>query len=148
MNSAVCYYAWNLFNENCELVLKTSVLETDTTLGKYLFVFLLTCLFESLFYFPIGKKQKVSNSKIVEQVLLLNSVTHPLVFFVFPYFLDRQGSDLFTYIWSAELFAFLVEAVLLKVRYRYSWTWALRASGLANLFSWTLGVWLQTINLL
>ena len=99
-------------------------------------------------YFAFVKFQKLTLIQILKQVLVLNLATHPIVFFVFPYFLEKTGSDIFTYIWTAEFFAFAIEAMILKLYYRYSWRSAVWASGLANLFSWSVGIWLQTLGLL
>jgi hypothetical protein len=148
MNSAICYYPWNLFSYECGLVLGTAVGRNHSSFLFYLGVFLLTCSLESIFYFIAAKKQKLTHSKTIEQILVLNLATHPIVFFIFPLLLEKAGSDILTYIWTAELFAFAIEALLLKFRYRYSWTMAILTSGLANLFSWSVGIWLQTINLL
>lgn len=148
MNSAICYYPWNLLSYECGLVLGTEVGQNHATLLFYLGIFLLTCSLESIFYFISAKTQKLKNSKIIEQILVLNLATHPIVFFIFPLVLEKTGSRIFTYIWTAELFAFAIEAILLKFRYRYSWTVAILTSSLANLFSWSVGIWLQEINLL
>ncbi len=148
MNSAACYYPWSLFSYECELVLGNILFQNQTRFLFYIGLFLLTCFFESIFYFPIGKWQKLSMPKIIEQILVLNLVTHPVVFFVFPYFIETTGGNVFTYIWMAELFAFLTECLILKYRYRYSWSAAVLTAGLANLFSWTAGIWLQTLGLL
>ncbi len=148
MNGATCYYPWKLFSYECGLVLGMDITRNQTTFLYYLGFFLLTCLLESGFYFISGKIQKLQNLKIIEQILVLNIATHPIVFFVFPYVLEKAGANIFTYIWIAEYFAFAVEAIILKFRYRYSWKLAIQTSGLANLFSWTAGVWLQAMNLL
>jgi hypothetical protein len=148
MNSASCYYAWNLLSYECGLVLGTEVGRNRTTVFFYLGFFLLTCLLESIFYFRAGQKKKLTPSKIIEQILVLNLATHPLVFFIFPMVLEKAGSTVFTYIWTAELFAFAVESILLVRRYHYSWTMAIMTSCLANLFSWSIGIWLQVMNLL
>lgn len=148
MNSAVCYYPWTIFSYECGLVLGTEVGQNQTSFLFYVGLFLLTCFLESIFYFISAKKYKLTNAKIVEQILVLNLATHPIVFFVFPYVLEKAGSDIFTYIWTAELFAFAIEAILLKFRYRYSWKMSFLTSGLANLASWSAGIWLQANNLL
>lgn len=148
MNSATCYYPWNLLSYECGLVLETSILRSQSSLLFYLGIFLMTCALESIFYFIFGKIQKLTTPNILQQILILNLATHPIVFFFFPYILEKAGSDIFTYIWTAELFAFVVESLILKVRYRYSWMIAILTSGLANLFSWSIGIWLQTQNLL
>jgi hypothetical protein len=148
MNSAVCYYPWNLFSYECELVLGHQLFQNQSSFLFYLGIFLMTCFLESIFYFLVGKWRKLTIPKIIEQILILNLATHPVVFFVFPYFVEGAGSDVFTYIWTAELFAFVIEALILKYRYRYSWALAILTSGLANLFSWTVGIWLQVKGIL
>ncbi len=148
MNGAACYYLWNLPSYECGLVLGTNISFNKASFAVYLQFFLLTCLFESIFYFYFGKLQKLVLPQILKQIFVLNLATHPIVFFAFPYFLEKMGSDVFTYIWTAELFAFTIEALILKFHYHYCWRKALGASGLANLFSWTVGIWLQTLGLL
>ena len=148
MNGVTCYYFWNLPRYECGLVLGTSISSNQVTFFAYLQFFLLTCFLESIFYFFFGKLQKLTSLKILKQIFILNLATHPIVFFIFPYFLEKAGSDIFTYIWSAEFFAFIIEALILKWYYHYPWKRAVWASGLANLFSWSVGVWLQAVGLL
>lgn len=107
---------------------------------RYLGFFLLTCVLEFPIYVWFSCPGNPWTSRF-RRVGLVNLATHPVVFFVAPSFGAAAGYTVAFTLACSEFFAFAVEAMLLKFRYRESWKRSFFASALANLFSWWVGLY-------
>jgi hypothetical protein len=111
----------------------------DVSLSAYAAVFLLNCLLEAPAYWLAGRKLGRSHREIAGQVVLLNLATHPLVYYGFPHVASTAEWSWLTMVTLCEIFAFTMEAVLLRIVWRYSWPMAIFASTAANFTSWQTG---------
>ena len=128
-----------LFNFNSELLGYTTApgfAASFTWALDYLWVFLKTCALESPFYFLIFRRQGYSYA--LGALFVANLLTHPAVYFVFPWLFNSY----LTMALAAEVFAPLVEAVFVALAVRgsgarpvFAVIWVI----LANLFSWQMG---------
>lgn len=112
----------------CASFLSVPTSPSGIALPYYLFLFALTFLLELPFY------------RSVRTTLILNLATHPAVIWLFPYLFE--GQERRTMVLWAELFAILLEFVLLFKLFRYPWKRALGLTLVANLFSWWAGQYL------
>lgn len=99
--------------------------------------YLITVLVEFLVLCPYARQTR--RSTIFFAVLLLNSLSLPVVWFVIPFLINRY----FEYLIVAEFFAVLSETVLLKVLLRFSYTRAAAASLTMNMASFVIGLTYQ-----
>ncbi|MBC7464537.1 MAG: hypothetical protein H7256_00970 [Bdellovibrio sp.] len=142
-----CLTPWalviNQFAEHSCGEIYTSGLPTDTlTLTQYLPFFLKTYAFELPFYYFFLRKI-FSTTKILRINLVINLATHPFIFIMLPLILVRFEFNYFQYLVVAEIFAPLVEALILNQLFKVRWQTAVVASLVANLISWTVGVLLS-----
>ena len=98
-----------------------------------------------LFFGWVGRQKMITT---IKQILILNLATHPIVFWVIPFVFNYFSLNALSYIVTAEMFALIIEMFILKFAFKVSWSRSFVASLCANLFSWSMGVWLQTLGLL
>ena len=104
----------------------------------WLVAFSLTYLLEAAVYqlpFVDSNQYKPRRRRLID-ALMINACTHPFVFLVLPLMISDHPT---VYVVVAELFAFVVEALLL-IRFGYKNSWRLSAA--ANVVSWLFGSWL------
>jgi hypothetical protein len=118
------------------------------TFWAYLLVFLVNCVLETPAYGIAGRMLGRPARTVLAQILLLNLATHPAVYFAWPALAGKLGWTLLTLYGISELFAFAVEAALLRAVWAYSWRSAALASALANLSSWWAGAYLSFFDFL
>jgi hypothetical protein len=106
---------------------------------KYALLFLGTVLFEIPIYFAFLRK-KVPIGSLVLWTLILNLATHPAVSFLIPRICAATESRLVDYVLWAEIFAPVVEALLLWKIARVNLGRAAVAALIANLLSWWAGI--------
>ena len=133
---------YNLFADNACAEIYSSGLPTDPlTFTDYLPYFLKTFILELPIYALILKSQQ-SFGKTLAANSLLNLATHPIIFILFPIILPKLGEfNYLNYLVAAEIFAPLVEAILLAKVFKLKIGWAVVSSVAANLFSWSVGVY-------
>lgn len=150
--NAHCFYIWNIIREfyfsetsslYCSAELQSFVQETDVTIPVYLKYFLITCCVEAMIYLPVGRSRDKGTQFLIQQILILNLVTHPFIFFALPKVFHSQGSSILVYVACAETFAFVIEALILRIKYNYPWLLATSTALIANVLSWTFGLWAQ-----
>ena len=95
-------------------------------------------LFYLLWYFL--KKRDNSSQKIIIIGLLASFATLPYVWFVFP---SLIGVSYSLYLVVAELFAFIIEAILYRYALNLTWKVAFLASFLCNLASLLFGLFIS-----
>lgn len=163
----MCVTPWGLFyhiligydGENiCFNYLNSTVVIDPVGALTYIKYFLTTLFLEFPIYYWLLRNQTLILSKnlgqrlpqsflrfnqlrkIIVTSILINLATHPIVFFVFPYMSGKGDWTFTTYLLVAEVFAPIVEAVILKFLFKLPVQKAAMAAILANLFSWTVGV--------
>lgn len=124
----------------CAVGLSQATYFSAMRLPRYLVYFAVTCLLEAPFY--IGGARQLSPARTLKQILWLNLSTHPLVTFAFPFLFSLAHRQEIQTILTSELFAWTVEAMILRWAYGYSQARALVLSLTANLFSWGMGPYL------
>lgn len=130
-------------NPNCTDIYQSAIVNDAGGFAEYLPVFFMTYILE----FPIYFIFLFRNSSIVRMVLIgliLNVATHPFIYKVLPPILAKWDMSYLEYLIIAEIFAPTIEAILLKKVFHTSWKIAFWAAILANLFSWTIGVYWQS----
>ena len=93
-----------------------------------------------LFFYPVGKGVIKSRWNILTIVTLGNSITHPIVLFLF---LKGPYSYLVGVV-LAESFAVISETFIHRYLLQISWGRAFWGSLMANLLSWQLGTLMTT----
>lgn len=162
MTAISCYYPLTIIEgllstQNlsvmCSSELESSMLMHNISWLSYLFILFLTILLEYPFFlffkFLKNKKDKIWDVRdLIKSSLILtialNLATHPLVIWFFSFLSEKLSLNVLHYVAGAEAFAYLVEILLLRFVYRFSWKGSILASTLANTWSWTFGVWCQT----
>ncbi len=99
----------------------------------YLYIFLQSNILEIPIYWLCFRK-KLSFKSTAISVTAINSLTHPIVFFVFMNFHQSYLQNILL----AEAFAISTEALFFSRVLKLSWPSAIFASVLANLISWQL----------
>ncbi len=107
---------------------------SDPYLLSFLKAFLWTVLVEFLVFYPFARNLRVS--KAFAAVLLVNSLSLPIVWFVIPLIVNSY----LTYAILAEPFAVLSEAALLRILLRFSYKRATAASLTMNMASFLVGL--------
>ncbi len=107
---------------------------------EYLKIFFATIVLEAPFYFFLSKD--ASLLKKTQNLVLFNLITHPLVYFVFPYVGFRFATSYVSMLIAAEIFAPLVEGALYLCFQKKNRATALALILGANIFSWWAGAWL------
>lgn len=136
------YLIYNLFADNACSEIYSSGLPSDAmTLTEYLPYFIKTFILELPIYALILKSQQ-NFTKNLAATSLLNLATHPIIFILFPMVLPKLGDfNYLNYLVAAEIFAPLVESLLLIKVFKLKIGWAVVSAAAANLFSWSLGVY-------
>lgn len=130
-----CFYPWVIVKPLsilCSTVLDQPMALTDISFKFYLLLFAVTNLLE----FPFYKFN-------LKRTLILNLATHPFVIWGLPYVAKSLDWTILEYLFVAEALAFIVEAFILRLTFKYSWVSAFAVAVTANLFSWSVGVWFQ-----
>ncbi len=104
----------------------------------YIYFLALTLLFETPIYYFLLKREFPA-LKILRISLVVNLLTHPLVFLVFPQIADHYGITYGWYVLYAESFAFIVECLALCIVFKTPVFKSIQSSLAANLFSWLIG---------
>ena len=132
---------WNLFNAHqCSEIYELTTLTEPFSFTEYLPFFLKTFALELPIYFLF--LQTLKNIPTVLKInAVLNLATHPIVFFVIPIILAYLGATYLHYLAVAEIFAPLIEALILFRIYKLSLGRSLTAAICANLFSWSVGIY-------
>ncbi len=130
-------------NPGCTEIYQSAVTTDAGGLAEYLPVFLMTCLLEFPIYFLFLFRQS-SFIRLVLIGFLLNLATHPIVYLGMPILFSKWELNYLQYLLIAEFFAPFVEAILLRKVFHTSWRMAIWAATVANLFSWTVGVYWQS----
>ncbi len=137
------FFAHDLVEAGCRISLESVAVQIDyPAFSHYLWVFFLTCLLESPFYYLALKKQHPKILKVILILLTCNLATHPIVYFLLPYLGLKENLQYIYVLIGAEIFAPLVEIFLIVLFFRAN---KIGASGLifiANIFSWWIGVYL------
>jgi len=107
---------------------------------EYLPFFLKTMLLEfPIYYFFLRKAYRLDKILLIN--FLINLATHQIIFLAMPSVFIKLDFNYYQYLMIAEIFAPTVEALLLRFAYKLNWKTAILASVLANLFSWTVGIY-------
>lgn len=104
----------------------------------YLSLFSLTYALETPIYF-LGLRKYSKLRQILFISLVLNLATHPIVCFLFPVLADILRMNYDQYLILAEVFAPLVEFLLLRFVFKFSMQRSLLVAVAANLVSWLIG---------
>ncbi|MEQ1721843.1 MAG: hypothetical protein ABL930_01615 [Pseudobdellovibrio sp.] len=132
---------WNFFNAHqCSDIYNSTSLADPVTFLEYLPYFLKTFILELPVYLFFLRHHKKLN-EILQINSILNFATHPIVFFLIPLILLQFNATYLHYLVIAEVFAPLVEALLLIYAYKVGYGRAFLAGIAANLFSWSLGIY-------
>jgi hypothetical protein len=132
---------WNFFNAHqCGDIYTITSLAEPVTFVEYLPYFFKTFILELPVYLLFLRHQK-KLSEILQINFILNFATHPVVFFLIPLIIMQYNATYLHYLVIAEVFAPLVEAIILAYFYRISCKRAFLAAIAANLFSWSLGIY-------
>ncbi len=132
----------------CRAVLGGEAGAADITFAAYALVFLVNCLLEAPAYGISARIVGRSRQAALGQIVGLNLATHPAVYFALPTLAESLGWSLLAQVSVSEIFAFAVEAALLRGIWAYPWRSAALASALANLSSWWAGAYLSESGLL
>ena len=132
---------WNFFNAHqCNEIYELTTLTEPFSFLEYLPFFLKTFVLELPIYFLFLRTLK--NVPVILKVnTVLNLATHPVVFFTIPLILTQLNATYLHYLVVAEIFAPLVEALVLFKVYKISLGRAVLAALCANLFSWSVGIY-------
>ncbi|MGO9544746.1 MAG: hypothetical protein ACLPPF_08125 [Rhodomicrobium sp.] len=137
-------FAPGMLGETCRVLqLSEAGGSEDISAAAYGLVFLVNCILEAPAYAIAGRIMGRPAHAILGQIAGLNLATHPAVYFVLPVLAERLGWTLLTQAAVSEVFAFTVEAALLRAVWKYPWRAAAAASFLANLTSWWSGAYLS-----
>lgn len=111
---------------------------------QYGLLFGLTLALEAPVYHWVSKRTKsyLGSWSLAGRVFLLNLLTHPLVCFGFPSFAQKAQIPYGVSLALSELFAVLLEALVLNCVWHIKMGRALFAAFVANITSWWLGTWL------
>ena len=114
----------------------------------YLSALGLTCMVEAPFYLAafcltntiLGKKSApMTLRRMLMSIVTINLATHPMVVFGFPTLFAAHGRPLGEAMLCGEIFAPVIEALLLLWAFDVPWRRAWIGSVTANLCSWWLG---------
>ena len=109
-------------------------------MAQYLPYFIKTCILELPIYFIFLRSSR-SFFRIVVITFIVNLATHPIVFMLMPILLTKLNLNYLQYLCIAETFAPLIEALILAFYYQFSSRVSFWAALVANLFSWTVGIY-------
>lgn len=135
------FYANRPLELECKVLL--SSIETPVSMSTLTYVqtFAWTCGIEALVYLPLllAKQNKLSRS--IALIVTLNIATHPLVTFPFPIAGAALDLNVASAIILKEMFAPLIETLILRRASNLSWAEAAASAVTANLLSWWLGAY-------
>ncbi len=132
--SVIAYW----FNGSCPQAFDTYGFSWNFSLDVYATFLVLTLLFETPVYYYFIKK-KFSLLKILRISLVLNLLTHPIIFLLFPQIADQRGITYGWYVLAAEIFAFVIEWVALNKIFKFPFLQSMKVALAANIFSWLVG---------
>jgi len=124
--------------ETCRLSLATPSEPTHTSLIFYLEFLALTLILEAAFYFVALRKEPLLTK--LNATVLANVATHPAVCFAFPWVTSLLALSRAIDLAGAEIFAPLVESLILVFVWNVPKVRAFTYMVAANLFSWWFGL--------
>ena len=122
----------------CYFVLFSPTEMSNPRIGQYLFYFGMTLLLETPIYWFASRQTYFAR---IAQILILNLATHPLVIYGFPFFMSLLDRPHWETVFLSEMFAWILEALLLTRFFGYSTGRAVKISMSANLVSWWVGLY-------
>lgn len=131
---------WFQHSPQCTEVYQTSIVTDASGFWGYLGIFGMTFLTELPIYFLFLYRYS-SFLRILLINFILNIATHPVVFLLMPWLFQKWDLSYLQYILIAEFFAPAIEALILRKLFKMDWSAAIAAALIANLFSWTVGVY-------
>jgi hypothetical protein len=126
----------------CRLALGVTIHGRWLPLGSYVPLFLCTLILEGAILLPQLWAMGLPWKKAATILLLVNTATHPLVVYAFPFVGEWAGLSYAATVWWAEAWVFAVETFLLRNFIRCGWWRSAELSLSANLASWMFGYWL------
>ncbi len=144
----ICFYPATLFmyalrhsgvQTLCTDILQRFAFAGHYSLATYLVYFAVTYALELPAYW-FFLRNDFSFLKIARLTLVVNILTHPIVFWIFPRIALMQQWNTLTYLLAAEFFAFAVEAAALVWLYNVKAPQAIAGALIANIVSWQLGL--------
>lgn len=137
----VYYLSSELLPNWCRLALESKINPSPLEFSNYLKYFSLTLFLESFFYLPGLRLLGVSLKRSLTILFLANLCTHPIVFFIFPWFGHYFNASYIQTIMLAEFFAVLIEAVVIYILIRpIQVRQVFLLSSISNFFSWGMGL--------
>jgi hypothetical protein len=131
---------WNLFHAHqCVDIYSSTDLNGAYGFFDYVPFFFKTYALELPIYYLFLRKTR-DFLQILNADLVLNLATHPIVFFIIPMVLAVFQATYMQYLFIAEIFAPVTEALILYYFFKLSLRRAFAAAILANLFSWSVGI--------
>lgn len=132
----------NGVSSSCMARLMNDPVVPDISFAQYFLYFSLTCILEAPIYWLAARRFGKGSKEILLLILGLNLATHPIVVFVMPRISLMLGQSSLFDVSSSEVFAPVVEALLLWRVGRFPMVWAIPVAIAANLCSWWLGSYL------
>lgn len=118
--------------------MQSPVSSMDFDFSLYSKYFVTTVLIEAPVYF-FALRFLAFKTKL-KLVLSVNLATHPIVFYLFPWVLMHWHLNYGAYVLSAEIFAPLVEGLMIWKIFKVPASAAFAAAFAANIISWWLGI--------
>lgn len=144
----ICYTPYSIFefflkpeamNEACQALLGSPAWPPVMNFTEYALLFAIVCALEAPLYLNI---RSLSWRMRFAALIKLNLATHPLITYAWPLLLNHYQVSTASLILSGEFFAFVTEMLLLYFGFKVSLKTAFIFSLLANLFSWSFGLYL------
>ncbi len=144
----ICYNPYSIFeyflrpatlSDACQMLLSSSTWLPLMNYKEYALLFAMVCALEAPLYLNI---QSLSWRKRFAALVGLNLATHPAITFLLPALLNNYGFSTAGLILTTETLAFLVEAFILYFAFKVGAKTAFVFALLANLFSWSFGLYL------
>jgi hypothetical protein len=123
----------------CKIGLLSSDEVTVHSLSLYFYIFFMTCALEAPFYISYLMFRKLGLLRSTQILILCNLATHPLVTFGFPWLAQSFNWNTAQSSLAKEIFAPLVESLLIRRLGKLGWTESFALGVAANLFSWWVG---------
>lgn len=127
-------------NPNCTEIYNSPLPVVSFDLKEYIKVFSMTYLLELPIYW-IFLKGYFNINRLFLVNFILNIATHPIVYLAMPVYFLKWNLNYIQYLGIAEVFAPAIEALLLKNLFLMRTRHAIWAAVIANLFSWTIGIY-------
>ena len=135
---ALFWFRREAISAQCEWALNTAVQPTYTSVVEYLKAFAITNLLEAPFYFWLLRRLPFPRQFFY--LICSNLITHPAVYFLFPYIFYKGGQSYALFLTIAEGFAFAAEALFIYLKAGTAFCSTALFVTIANLFSWWVGV--------